>query len=84
MGLVLRHRNALSQLPEVTNSESCDVTRGGWGGPKIVLSPPPHPTLSEINMGIFLYKVVKTSDFLRVLPPEVVKTDDFLRILGRG
>ncbi len=32
-------------------------------------------------MGIFLYKVVKIDDFLRVLPPEVDKFKDFLRIL---
>ena len=32
-------------------------------------------------MGIFLYEVVKTDYFLRVLPLEVVKTKDFLRVL---
>ena len=28
-----------------------------------------------------MYKVVKTDDFLRVLPPEMIKTKDFLRVL---
>ncbi len=44
--------------------------------------PPPAcpPTLSEIKkkMGIFLYKVVKTYDFLKVLNPEVPGQNQWL------
>ncbi len=60
--------------------ESSGVARGLGGilSPVKYRAPSLPPTLSEVKkkMGIFPYKVVKTDDFLRVLPPPPEKCLD--------